>query len=324
MNFSLKTTHKPVKDYYSALDKYVQLGFEHEGAVKNAFANLLRLVAKKFGYTLIEEYKVGKNGKHVFVDGALIDDFKLSHGYWEAKDTHDDLDKEVSKKFSQGYPRDNIIFQAPGQAIIIQNGSEVLNTDLSHPENLIQALEVFFRYQPPHHEEWRKAVDEFKEKVPKIAQGMKELIEKERQTNKRFIQAFENFSDMCRRSINPNLAIEAIEEMLIQHLLTVRIFSKIFDNPDFVNKNIIAHEIEKVIDALTSHYFNKGEFLKPLDPFYAAIETTAATIGDFSQKQDFLNTVYEKFFQGFSGKVADTHGIVYTPQPIVQFIVKSV
>jgi predicted helicase len=61
-----------------------------------------------------------------------------------------------------------------------------------------------------------------------------------------------------------------------------------------------------------------------LDRFYGAIEETAATIDDFSQKQDFLNTVYEKFFQGFSTKVADTHGIVYTPQPIVNFMVKSV
>ncbi|MDM8561362.1 type ISP restriction/modification enzyme, partial [Candidatus Parabeggiatoa sp. HSG14] len=32
----------------------------------------------------------------------------------------------------------------------------------------------------------------------------------------------------------------------------------------------------------------------------------------------------EQFFQGFSVKVADTHGIVYTPQPIVDFMVRSV
>ena len=51
---------------------------------------------------------------------------------------------------------------------------------------------------------------------------------------------------------------------------------------------------------------------------------TAATIEDFGQKQEFLNAVYEKFFQGFSVKVADTHGIVYTPQAIVNFMVRSV
>ena len=40
--------------------------------------------------------------------------------------------------------------------------------------------------------------------------------------------------------------------MLIQHLLTERLFRTIFDNPDFVSRNIIAAEIEKVIQAMTS------------------------------------------------------------------------
>ena len=65
-------------------------------------------------------------------------------------------------------------------------------------------------------------------------------------------------------------------------------------------------------------------FSVALTPFYAAIERTAETINDFSQKQGFLNTVYEQFFQGFSVEVADTHGVVYTPQPIVDFMVRSV
>lgn len=123
---------------------------------------------------------------------------------------------------------------------------------------------------------------------------------------------------------NQYLAESAVEEMLIQHLLTERIFRSVFNNPDFAQRNIIAVEIEKVINALTSKHFSRAHFLSSLDRFYGAIEETAATIDDFSQKQDFLNTVYEKFFQGFSTKVADTHGIVYTPQPIVNFMVKSV
>ena len=115
-----------------------------------------------------------------------------------------------------------------------------------------------------------------------------------------------------------------VEEMLIQHLLTERLFRTVFDNPDFTRRNVIADEIEKVIDALTSHSFSRDGFLQSLDRFYIAIEDTARTINDFSQKQGFLNTVYEQFFQGFSVKVADTHGVVYTPQPIVDFMVRSV
>src|SRR5205823_5180327 len=97
-----------------------------------------------------------------------------------------------------------------------------------------------------------------------------------------------------------------------------RIFRRVFNNPDFVERNIIAREIEKVIQALTSTYFSRQDFLKSLDRFYGALEAATDTIDDYAQKQTFLNTVYEKFFQGFSVKVADTHGIVYTP-PLLCF-----
>ena len=70
--------------------------------------------------------------------------------------------------------------------------------------------------------------------------------------------------------------------------------------------------------------FRRTDYLKSLDSFYVAIESAARTISDFSQKQHFLNSVYERFFRGYSVNVADTHGIIYTPQPIVDFMVSSV
>ena len=321
---TLKPTYKVVKAYYGEIHDVVQLGYRSEGAVSPAFAALLRRCAKQSYWTLVEQYSMRRGGRIIRVDGALVDPFKLVHGVWEAKDTDDDLEKEIKRKFEAGYPNDNILFQAPDRAIIWQNGQEVFDEDISNSDYLIEALNVFFGYQPPAFEQWQQAIEEFKLRVPELAGGLLDLIEKERQTNPRFIQAFREFTALCREAINPNLSTQAVEEMLIQHLLTERIFRKVFDNPDFVERNLIAHEIEKVIQSLTSRYFSRHEFLKPLDRFYGAIETTAATIDDFSQKQSFLNTVYEKFFQGFSVKVADTHGIVYTPQPIVDFMVRSV
>jgi predicted helicase len=324
VTLNLKPTHKAVKDYYDALSNLDTLRASHEGAVSPAFAALLRHCARQFAWTLVEKHSIKRNGHHVIVDGALVDDFKLPHGYWEAKDSSDDLDKEIKKKFAAGYPKDNILFQAPDRIIIWQDARQVFDEGITQPERLIQALALFFAYQPPAYEQFGQAVEEFKIRVPELAAGLLQLIEKERVSNQRFIQAFEGFSNLCRQTINPNISTQAVEEMLIQHLLTERIFRSVFNNPDFVERNAIAHEIEKVIVALTSQSFSRHEFLKSLDRFYGAIETTAATIEDFSQKQSFLNTVYEKFFQGFSVKVADTHGIVYTPQPIVQFMVRSV
>ena len=98
----------------------------------------------------------------------------------------------------------------------------------------------------------------------------------------------------------------------------------IFKDSDLTRRNVIAAEVEKVIVALVSRSFNREEFLRSLDPFYVAIENAARGLEDFSDKQQLLNTVYERFFQGYSVKVADTHGIIYTPQPIVDFMCASV
>ena len=214
--------------------------------------------------------------------------------------------------------------QSPTHALLYQDGQLQLDMDITEPRNLVRMLQTFFAYQEANISAWHAAVSEFRETVPELGEKLAALIETERQNNPHFQEMFTNFHQQCQASINPNLSVAAVEEMLIQHLLTERIFATVFKNRDFTRRNIIARDIEKVIDVLTEHALNRDQFLQSLDPLYVAIEKTAATITDFSQKQGFLNAVYEQFFQGFSVKVADTHGIVYTPQPIVDFMVKSV
>lgn len=322
---SIKPNHKAVREYYASLRSLAEARAQHEGAVAPAFAALLRACASQMGWTLVEQYSIRLKKGSIRADGALLDSFTLIRGVWEAKDSSDDLATEVRKKFAAGYPADNILFQAPQRIILWQNQRQVIDVDISQPDGLIDALLLFFNYQPPQYLQWDHAVVEFRERVPELAQGVLRLIEREiSEKNQRFIAALERFMALVREAINPNISVSAVEEMLIQHLLTERIFRKVFNNPDFVNRNVIAREIETVIQALTSRSFNRNDFLRELDRFYGAIESTAATIEHFGHKQDFLNTVYENFFQGFSIKVADTHGIVYTPQPIVDFMVRSV
>jgi predicted helicase len=225
---------------------------------------------------------------------------------------------------TRGYPRDNIIFQAPERAVLYQAGARVADEDISKPDYLAQLVNHFFDYKAPHIEEWEQAVSEFSDRIPELAEAVKKIIDAERKHSPAFVRSFEDFYALCRQAINPNLSAEAVERMLIQHLLTERIFERIFDNPDFTRRNVVAAEIEKVIVELTKRAFNRNEFLRPLDRFYKAIEVSAENTTGFSEKQAFLNKVYERFFQGYSPKEADTHGIVYTPQPIVNFMVRSV
>ena len=325
LNPNIKPTHKPIRNYYAELKEYERLGEQNEGTVRAAFQGLLQHYCHQSNLTLLcEKTHYTPEKRRITPDGEVVDTFNLPYGYWEAKDTQDDLYTEASKKFAAGYPSKNIVIQSPTHALLYQHGQLQLDLDITEPRNLVRVLQGFFAYQEENIAAWHTAVAEFREKVPQLGEELAMLIETERQNNPHFQEAFASFHKQCQASINPNLSIAAVEEMLIQHLLTERIFRTVFDNPDFTRRNIIAREIETVIDVLTERTLNRSEFLRLLEPFYTAIEKTAATITDFSQKQGFLNTVYEQFFQGFSIKVADTHGIVYTPQPIVDFMVKSV
>jgi hypothetical protein len=170
-SLNLKPTHKPVTVYYDAIAQFEKLGVKHEGAVRSAFQNLLEHCARQAGRTLIPEYQLKrKGGKPLEPDGAIVDLLSqvLRFGLWEAKDSDDDLEKEIKAKFKAGYPRDNIIFQEPRRAILYQNGEKLVDADLTEPAQLIHALDLFFGWRPPAFDEWEKAVDEFKGRVQEL------------------------------------------------------------------------------------------------------------------------------------------------------------
>ena len=322
---NLKPHHKVVTTYYTALDEYRHQRATHETAVRAAFQTLLETCARQVKWTLICEQTLRIPGRNpIRLDGMLFDRHRLPRGTWEAKGVHGNLRAEIQTKFDADYPQDNILFQTPERAILYQNGKEVLDADITDPGTLVDVLQRFFSYERENAAKWEAAVAEFKTLVPELEREVASLIRTQHETNPQFRKAFADFHQLCQTAINPNLSEAAVEKMLVQHLLTERTFRTVFNNPDFTRRNIIAREIEKVIDALAAQAFSRGEFLQSLDRFYREIEREAATLVDFSQKQHFLNTVYEQFFQGASADVADTHGIVYTPQPIVDFMVKSV
>ena len=208
--------------------------------------------------------------------------------------------------------------------MLYQNSQVALDCDLAKPQELVEILQLFFEYRQPYHLVWEDAVQNFSNRIPELATGVTNILETEHKKNPDFRSKFAAFADLCRSSINPDLADPAIRKMLVQHLLTERIFRKVFSNQEFLSRNVIAIEIEKVIRSITARHFSRDEFLKNLDHFYVAIERAAEAQTGYAEKQQFLNTVYEKFFQSFDKKQADTHGIVYTPQPIVDFMVRSV
>jgi len=323
----IKPTHKAIIEYYRMLEDLAAQGVSNEMAVRRAFRELLAATAKVHGWTIIEEQShiadVVKGGGKVQPDATFRDKNTLPRGYWEAKDTADDLDIEIRKKTKKGYSLVNTIFEDTRTAVLYQNGREELRIDLTDRQAVSDLLNGFYAHTEPDFDRWEKAVEDFKDRVPELAKGLVTIVETAHKKNARFKQAFADFFTLCQTALNPNIAEKAVDEMLIQHILTERLFRTIFNRADFTQRNVIAAEVEKVITALAFQSFSREEYLKGLDRFYLAIENAAKHL-EWTDKQHFLNVIYERFFQGYSVKIADTMGIVYTPQPIVDFMCASV
>ncbi|MBW3634903.1 MAG: N-6 DNA methylase, partial [Armatimonadetes bacterium] len=256
------------------------------------------------------------------VDGAVRDEYS-SLGYWEAKDEKDALEIEIKKKIALDYPVTNTIFEDTQHAILWQNARQIGKFDLRETAQVGELLDRFFGFSESDREGFESAVRAFIERVPELARALKRKIDDE-SGNAKFKAAFGSFFAVCQTALNPAIKESTVKEMLIQHLLTERLFKTVFQDEKWFAGNIIAGEIEGVIAALTSAKWNRADFLKSLDPFFKPIEDRARTLPDYREKQAFLNTLYERFFQGYSTEIADTMGIVYTPQPLVDWMCASV
>ena len=117
-------------------------------------------------------------------DGTFLDGFNLARGYWEAKDTRDDLETEIKKKFDLGYPPDNILFEDSRRAVLFQGRANRAEFDLTRPDELRALLRQFTAYSAPDTETFHEAVREFQTRVPELAEGLKERIETERQATR--------------------------------------------------------------------------------------------------------------------------------------------
>jgi hypothetical protein len=100
-----------IRTYIKDLQHLKDHQVSHELGFKGPFQNLNDKAAKKRGWTLVPEFSTHSGGKRVVPDGTVRDEFRLARGWWEAKDTSDNLAAEIQKKIRAGYPTRNTIFE---------------------------------------------------------------------------------------------------------------------------------------------------------------------------------------------------------------------
>jgi predicted helicase len=313
-----------IQQYLNDLAKLRQVsGTNRESVVREAFKDLLKGWARDHDLTFVPEYQFEtKTKERRYVDGALLHTLRVPFGYWEAKDSKDDLDVEIEKKFRAGYPKTNIIFDDSLQAVLIQHGEEVMRCSVEDTAALQKLLELFFEYERPEIEAFRKAVEQFNADLPTVLEALRAMISRAYDDVPKFKVAAEEFLRHAHDVINPSLVDADVREMLIQHILTSEVFAAVFPGTSYHEDNSVAREMSKLEETFFTGN-TKFQTLKGLEPYYAAIRKAASEIVTHQEKQTFLKAIYENFYKVYNPKAADRLGVVYTPNEIVRFMIDS-
>ncbi len=314
-----------INQYYNQLDNLIQFGgSRNERSIRRAFENLLNEYCQARNFLLVAELRLDlPNGKHIELDGIVKDAIRLDYGYWESKDTKDNLDQEIEKKFADGYPSDNILFEDTQTAVLIQQGEEVMRVAMRDEEQLDRILNSFLDFTRPEVKTFREAIACFQADLPTILDTLRQMIDQQSRDNIKFQEARDQFWQVCQDSIHPDISVVDIHEMIIQHILSEDIFISIFNEAQFHRENNIARQLQAVIETFFTGN-TKRQTLGTIERYYAVIRRTAANIYNHHEKQKFLKAVYENFYQAYNPKAADRLGIVYTPNEIVRFMIESV
>jgi hypothetical protein len=187
--FELAPNDPIVKAYLKDLQFLKDQQVVHELGLKGPFQNLLDKAAKRRGWTLVPELSTYSGGRRVVPDGTVRDEFRLARGWWEAKDTADRLAAEIQKKLKAGYPARNTIFEDTQVAVLYQDRGEAGEFALGEPVKVADLLNRFLSHDESDEREFERAMQEFKSRIPDLAQSLGEHIAEAHKRNRRFREA---------------------------------------------------------------------------------------------------------------------------------------
>jgi predicted helicase len=132
---------------------------------------------------------------------------------------------------------------------------------------------------------------------------------------------FEAFLEGLRANLNESIDDGQAIDMISQHLLTRPVFDALFPAGSFAGHNPVSVSLQAMTDALTG--FGLAAETAGLDRFYESVGRRASQIQTPEGRQSVIHQLYEQFFQNAFPTQASSLGVVYTPVPIVDFILRA-
>lgn len=166
---------------------------------------------------------------------------------------------------------------------------------------------------------WEDWADDIASIAQRHIDHIKENVEKEE-----LKPAFNSFLESLRHSLNPSITEDDAINMVAQHMITLPVFQALFSDYDFASSNPVSQAInvfKENFEKVAGQFEQDDPHLKEL---YASVQRRSAIAGDNDKaRQRLIKELYENFFSQAFKKTSEKLGIVYTPQEIISFILRS-
>ncbi len=163
-------------------------------------------------------------------------------------------------------------------------------------------------------EYWDKWVKNLADLAEKHARTIKTAMH-----NSAVKSAFTKFVEGLRQNISPSITDDEAAEMLAQHITSRQVFDELFAS--FSQHNPVSKVMQKMLDTLSAQNIDISN--PELENFYKYVHEAVKYAKTDEAKQELIRRIYNNFFKLAFPNTAKNLGIVYTPNEIIHFILRS-
>jgi predicted helicase len=291
-----------------------------------------RAEGKKYGYIIIPVIVPSNSDASEILDKS--DDFKIVWTVLKALRAHDDRFNATVNKLELNKKKPKSIRVTGGgnfgigEAVFKDGTEETWVTQEFDFDELQQ--ELYNKFQDLQSQVFAKMVNKVGSKrywadwgkdIGEIAKRNIERINKLISVGGDHKEKFNQYWEGLKANLNPSVSQSDAVEMLAQHMITKPVFEALFGNDHFTKENPVSKSLEEIVKLLDEK--SDSDDMEKLERFYKSVQKRAEGIDNAEAKQKIVVELYDSFFRNAFPMTVKKLGIVYTPVPIVDFIIKS-
>ncbi|MGP1458370.1 MAG: restriction endonuclease, partial [Treponema sp.] len=289
---------------------------------------------KKFGYIIIPVIVPADNNADEVLDTS--DDFKIVWSVLNALRAHDDRFNATINKIELNKKRPKIITVSGGGNF---GGKPLSGNEDDGEAEAVQGVLDFDELQQELYNKFKSLTEQVFAKivnkcgsrrywadwgkdVSEIAKRNIERINKLISIEGKHKEKFASYWEGLKKNLNPSVSKAEAVEMLAQHMITKPVFETLFGDDRFTKENPVSKSLEEIVALLDEK--SDPDDLEKLERFYTSVKQRVEGIDNAEGKQKIVVELYDSFFKNAFPMTVERLGIVYTPVPVVDFIIRSV